>query len=62
MEIVTPSTTPHAKGTGKSVPQTKANTSISSQDAKNANPKAKFLGQYFVKEGGNPFTSADAFP
>ena len=62
MEIVTPSTTPNVKGTGKSVPQTKANTPIASQDAKNANPKAKFLGQYFTKKSENPFVSADVGP
>ena len=50
-EIVTPSTTPNVKGTGKSVPQATADTSIASQDDKNENSRAKFLDQYFIKEG-----------
>ena len=62
MEIVTPSATPNVKGTGKSVPQTKANMPIASRDAKNANPKAKFLGQYFTEKSKNPCVLADVVP
>ena len=51
---VTPSATTNEKGTGKSVPQTTANPPISSKDAKKANPKAKYLDQYFVAKGKKP--------
>ena len=54
MASTTPSTTPNAKGTGKSVPQTK--------DAKNAKPQVKYLDQYFVRKGGNLSILADVVP
>ena len=50
MEIVTPSTTPNVKGTGKSVPQARANTSNSSQEGKNAYSRAKSPDQYCIKK------------
>ena len=59
---VTPSTTTNERGTGKSVPQTTANPPISSNGAKKANPKAKYLDQYFVAKGKNPFVLAEAVP
>ena len=51
---VTPSATTNEKGTGKSVPQTTANPPISSKGAKNANPKAEYLDQYFAAKGKKP--------
>ena len=62
MEIVTPPTTPNAKGTGKRVSPTNVNTSKASHEGKNENSRTKFLGQYFVTKGKHTFVLAEVIP
>ena len=59
---VTPSAKTNAKGTGKGAPQSKAKPPIFLQEAKNANSEVKYLGEYFVRKGKNPFVLADVIP
>ena len=62
MVIVNPSTTTNVKGTEISVPQPKANTSISPQKGENENSREKYLGQNFIQKGKSPLVSADVVP
>ena len=59
---VIPSKTNIAKGTVKGVPQSKAKPPIFLPEAKNAKPQVKYIDEYFVKKGKNPFLLADAIP
>ena len=59
---VNTSKTTTAKGTGKGVPTPKAKPPIVLPEAKNANSQVKYLDEYFVRRGKNPFLLADAIP
>ena len=59
---VIPSTTPIEEGNGKGAPQSKAKPPISLQEAKNAKPQVKYIDEYFVRKGENPFLLAEAIP
>ena len=59
---VIPSKTPIEKGKGKGVPQSKAPPPIVLQEATTAKPQVKYIDEYFVKKGENPFLLAEAIP
>ena len=53
---------PLEKGKGKSVPPTKPPPQSVIQEATIAKPKVKYIDEYFVRKGKNPFLLADAIP
>ena len=59
---VAPSMAANTKGAGKGAPLSKAKPPILLQDGKNAKPQVKYLDEYFIKKGKNPFNLAEAIP
>ena len=59
---VMPANAPLEKGKGKSVPQSKQPPPIVLQEATTMKPQVKYIDEYFVKKGKNPFILAEAIP
>ena len=59
---VAPPMAANTKGTGKGAPQSKAKPPILPQDGKNAKSQVKYLDEYFVNKGKNPFNLAEVIP
>ena len=59
---IMPAKAPLEKGKGKNVPPSKAPPPIVLQEATTTKPQVKYIDEYFVKKGKNPFLLADAIP